>query len=149
LYCQSSSPYQESSCSFVDQGANIVCKKNQHVIVEARKSRCYVVLNRCPQYLIGPFINRSEYKRPLDVYILIYVWLYSSFVGLWPLSSFLILYTVGRTPRTGDQPVSRPLSKDRKQTKITAHRNPSFKWASNPRSQCWSEQRPALSMGPI
>jgi hypothetical protein len=31
------------------------------------------------------------------------------FVGLWPLFSFLILYTVGRTPWTGDQPVARPL----------------------------------------
>jgi hypothetical protein len=32
------------------------------------------------------------------------------FVGRWPLFSFLVLYTVGRTPRTGDQPVARPLS---------------------------------------
>jgi hypothetical protein len=32
-----------------------------------------------------------------------------SFVGLWPLFSFLILYTVGRTPWTGDQRVVRPL----------------------------------------
>jgi hypothetical protein len=32
-----------------------------------------------------------------------------SFVGPWPLFQFLNLYTVGRTPRTGDQPVARPL----------------------------------------
>jgi hypothetical protein len=32
------------------------------------------------------------------------------FVGPWPLFSFLIMYTVGRTPRTGDQLVTRPLS---------------------------------------
>jgi hypothetical protein len=31
------------------------------------------------------------------------------FVGPWPLFSFLILYTVGRAPWTGDRPVSRPL----------------------------------------
>jgi hypothetical protein len=31
------------------------------------------------------------------------------FVGPWPLFSFLIFYTVGRTPLTGDQPVARPL----------------------------------------
>jgi hypothetical protein len=32
------------------------------------------------------------------------------FVGPWPLfSSFLILYTVGRTPWTGDQPIAWPL----------------------------------------
>jgi hypothetical protein len=27
----------------------------------------------------------------------------------WPVFSFLIFYTVGRTPQTGDQPVARPL----------------------------------------
>jgi hypothetical protein len=31
------------------------------------------------------------------------------FVGPWPLFSFLILCTIGRTPWTGDQPVARPL----------------------------------------
>jgi hypothetical protein len=31
------------------------------------------------------------------------------FVGPWPLFSFLILYTFGRTPWTRDQPVARPL----------------------------------------
>jgi hypothetical protein len=32
-----------------------------------------------------------------------------AFVGPWPLFGFLILYTVGRTPWTGDQPVAMPL----------------------------------------
>jgi hypothetical protein len=31
------------------------------------------------------------------------------FVGPWPLFSFLFIYTIGRTPRTGDQLVARPL----------------------------------------
>jgi hypothetical protein len=31
------------------------------------------------------------------------------FVGTWPLLQFLNLFTVGRTPWTGDQPVARPL----------------------------------------
>jgi hypothetical protein len=31
------------------------------------------------------------------------------FVGLWPLFQFVNLYTVGRTPWTGDQPVAGPL----------------------------------------
>jgi hypothetical protein len=31
------------------------------------------------------------------------------FVGPWPFFKFLILYTVGRTSWTGDQPVARPL----------------------------------------
>jgi hypothetical protein len=32
-----------------------------------------------------------------------------SFVGPWPLIQFLILYTVGITPWTEDQPIARPL----------------------------------------
>jgi hypothetical protein len=39
----------------------------------------------------------------------IYLWLYSSFVGPWPLFRFLNLYIVGSTPWKGDQPVARPL----------------------------------------
>jgi hypothetical protein len=31
------------------------------------------------------------------------------FVGPWPFFSFLILFTVDRSPWTGDQPVARPL----------------------------------------
>jgi hypothetical protein len=31
------------------------------------------------------------------------------FVGPWPFFSFLILYTIGRTPWRGDQPIARPL----------------------------------------
>jgi hypothetical protein len=32
-----------------------------------------------------------------------------SLVGPWPFFSFLILYTIGRTPWTGDQSITRPL----------------------------------------
>jgi hypothetical protein len=39
----------------------------------------------------------------------IYLWLYSPLLDLGRFFSFLILYTVGRTPSTGDQPVARPL----------------------------------------
>jgi hypothetical protein len=39
----------------------------------------------------------------------IYLWLYIPFLDLGSFFSFLILHTVGRTPRTGDQPVARPL----------------------------------------
>jgi hypothetical protein len=35
--------------------------------------------------------------------------IYRPFVGPWPLFSFLMFYTVGKTPWTGDQPVARPL----------------------------------------
>jgi hypothetical protein len=51
--------------------------------------------------------------------------------------SFLILYTVGRTSSTGDQPVARPLPTHR----INTNRHPCLKWNSNPRSQLLSDRR--------
>jgi hypothetical protein len=50
----------------------------------------------------------------LPTYLPTYLPIYLSmalqpFVGPWPLFSFFIFYTVGRTPWTGDQPVARPL----------------------------------------
>jgi hypothetical protein len=42
------------------------------------------------------------------MYLSLYIAL-QPFAGPWPLFSFLILYTVGRTPWTEDQPVARPL----------------------------------------
>jgi hypothetical protein len=86
-----------------------------------------------------------------------YLWLYSRFVGPWPLFSFLILYTVGRTSWTGDQPVSRPLPTHRttrtqnKRTKTLMPlvglepMTPVFKWAKTfhaldraaPMIGCW------------
>jgi hypothetical protein len=41
--------------------------------------------------------------------LFIYLWLYSLLLNLSHFSSFLILYRVGKTPRTGHQPVARPL----------------------------------------
>jgi hypothetical protein len=40
---------------------------------------------------------------------LIYLWLYSHFVGSWLLFQFINLYTVSRARCTGDQPVARQL----------------------------------------
>jgi hypothetical protein len=65
------------------------------------------------------------------------LWLYSSLLGRF--FSFLILYTFGRTPWTGDQPVSSPLHCTQDSTnRINAHRHQCFKWDSNPWSQCLS-----------
>jgi hypothetical protein len=41
--------------------------------------------------------------------LLLLLWLYSPLLGLGRFFSFLILYAVGRTPWTGDQPVARSL----------------------------------------
>jgi hypothetical protein len=49
----------------------------------------------------------------LPTYLPICLWLYSPLLGLGRFFSFLIIYTVGRTPWTGDQPLARPLSAHR------------------------------------
>jgi hypothetical protein len=60
------------------------------------------------------------------------------FVGPSSFYQFLNLYTVGRTPWTGNQLVARPLPTHTGQHKhrINAHIHPCFEWDSNPRSQC-------------
>jgi hypothetical protein len=68
----------------------------------------------------------------------IYLRLYSP-CGPWPLFQFLNLYTAGRTPWTGHQPVARPLPTYRTtQYRINAHGHPCLEWDSNTRSQCSS-----------
>jgi hypothetical protein len=66
-----------------------------------------------------------------------HIWLYSPLLDLGRFFSFLIFYTVGRTPYAGDQHIARPLLIHR----INAHRHPCFKWDLNPRSQCLSGRR--------
>jgi hypothetical protein len=44
-----------------------------------------------------------------DIYLPMYVWLYSPLLDLGRFFSFLIMYTVGTILLTGDQPVARPL----------------------------------------
>jgi hypothetical protein len=51
----------------------------------------------------------STLKQRMTIYLSIYLWFYSPFVGPWLFFSVLILYRVGRTPWTGDQPIARPL----------------------------------------
>jgi hypothetical protein len=55
------------------------------------------------------FIGTTDYATAL----LLLLWLYSPLFNLGRVFSFLILYAVGRTPCTGDQPVARPLSTHR------------------------------------
>jgi hypothetical protein len=52
----------------------------------------------------------NEGASSLESFYLLIPMALQSCVGPWPLFfSFLTLYTVGRTPLTGDQPVARPL----------------------------------------
>jgi hypothetical protein len=58
------------------------------------------------------YYEHSEDKHgalKISIYLSVYLSIYGSaalFVGLWPLFSFLILYTICRTPWTGDQSVA-------------------------------------------
>jgi hypothetical protein len=65
--------------------------------------------------------------------LLLFLWLYSPMLGLGCLFGFLILYTVDRTPWTGDQPVARPLPT---QHNTHTYIHTFLKWDSNPRIQC-------------
>jgi hypothetical protein len=73
----------------------------------------------------------------------LYLWLYSPLLDLGCFFSFLILYTVGTTPWTGDQPVARPLPARTGQHKhrIKAHRHPCLKWDLKQSSQCLSGRK--------
>jgi hypothetical protein len=51
----------------------------------------------------------------------IYLRLYSPLLGLGCFFSFLIIYTVGRTPWMGDQPVAKPLPTHRKNARTDIH----------------------------
>jgi hypothetical protein len=87
----------------------------------------------------------TRVKLPSNVIALWRYWLcpiiimaLQPFVGPWPLFSFLILYTGGRIPWTGGQPVAKPLPTHRTtqtQNKRTQYRHPCLEWDSNPRSQ--------------
>jgi hypothetical protein len=87
-------------------------------------------------------IKAGDINRILTVGI--YLWLYSPLLVLGRFFSFLILYTVGRTPSTGDQPVSRSLpthTTTQTQNKGTQYRHSCLEWDSNPRSQPSSGRR--------
>jgi hypothetical protein len=59
--------------------------------------------------------------------------------GSWTLFLFPNLYTVGRTPWTGNRPFARPLPTNKR--KINAQRHPCLEWNSNLGSQYSSGQR--------
>jgi hypothetical protein len=84
-------------------------------------SRCY--LTRCINYeqlyttynipnLIKKFLSETFINWSMKASELL-LWFYSPLLGLGCFFSFLILYTVGRTPLTGYQPVARPLPTQR------------------------------------
>jgi hypothetical protein len=81
----------------------------------------------------------------LKHYYYYYYYYYGSTAVCWPwtLFQFLNIYTVGRTPWTGDQPVAKPLPTHTEQHKhrINAHRHPCLEWDSNIWSKNSRERR--------
>jgi hypothetical protein len=88
----------------------------------------YTVWGEEAMYLIHSFIHQ---------------WLYILFWTLAAFFAFIIRHTVGKTPWTGDQPVTRPLPTHR--TTQTQNRctqtHPWLEWDSNPGPQCLSGRR--------
>jgi hypothetical protein len=84
------------------------------------------------------FLNQNIVRR----YVTIYLRLYSPLLDLGRFFSFLILYTVGRTPWAGiSMWHGRYLHTEQHKHRINAHRHPCHEWDSNPRSQRSSERK--------
>jgi hypothetical protein len=97
------------------------------IVIEASRFLWWWCSNIMP--FIHSFIHSSMALQP--------------FVGPWPLLQFRnLLYTVGRTPWTGGQPVARPLLTHRTtQTQNErTYKHPCLEWDSKPRSQRSSER---------
>jgi hypothetical protein len=86
--------------------------------------------------IIKLYPESKRMTHQLLLLVSVYLWLYSPRRPQ-PLFQFLNLYTVSRTPWTGDQAVARPLPKHR----IKANRHPCLERDSNPRSQRSSGRR--------
>jgi hypothetical protein len=87
----------------------------------ASRSASYMTFSSLPSSLSKIIVRNHPVIYYSSVSVLL-LWLYSSLLGPWPLFfSFLILYTVGKTPWTGDQPVARPLLTEQHKHRINAH----------------------------
>jgi hypothetical protein len=124
---------------FVTCGCSTHCYKSK--IENATKILCrlrmFLAHLERKQLNCGPRLFFSHYI------IIVIIMALQLFTGPWPFFSFLILYTVGRTPWTGIS-----LSKGRylhteqhTQSKCTQYRYPYLEWDSNPRLQRSSERR--------
>jgi hypothetical protein len=83
--------------------------------------------------------------------LLLLLWLYSPLLDLGHFFSFLILFTVGRIPCTGDQTVAGLLPTHKTtqtQNKRTQYRHQCLEWDSNPRSQRSSERKQFMPFRP-
>jgi hypothetical protein len=97
--------------------------------------QCYLsILSRYQSQDISSIkveISRPQFASTSTVLL---IWLYSPLLGLGRFFSFLILYTAGRIPWKGDQPIARPLPEHAGEHKhtINTHRHPCLKQNSNP-----------------
>jgi hypothetical protein len=91
---------------------------------------------------IVAFVLRDYLSIYLFNYLSIYLWLYSPFVGPWPLFQFLdLLYRRSDSMDWGSaRRKAASCTQDSRKT-LNGHRHPSLKCDSNPRSQCLSGRR--------
>jgi hypothetical protein len=75
---------------------------------------------RASHFSLTFYWKRREDVFPLLLLLLLLLWLYSPLLGLGHFFSFLIVYTVGRTPWTGDQS-GRYLRTEQHKHRINAH----------------------------
>jgi hypothetical protein len=70
----------------------------------------YLLTYRAEPFLRSQGLTACAMARPsIYLYIYIYLWFYSLLLDLGRFFGFLILYTFGRSPLSGDQTVTRPL----------------------------------------
>jgi hypothetical protein len=120
---------------------------HKHVLINVINYYRNSDLDSSPTLGSRPFVLNLSLPGDLDCLLpnlSIYLWLFSPLLDLGRFFSFLILYTVGRTPWTGDQPVAKPLSTHRTSHRINGHSHPRLEWDSNPRSQHSSERRQSI-----
>jgi hypothetical protein len=114
-----------------------VCYKGKNNASGCMRTGCFREGRKQQQRVGANFImGISTIRTSLQILISLYSFT-ALLLDLGRFFSFLILYTFGRTPWTGDQPFARPLPTHR----INGHRHPCLEWDSNPRSQRSSEGR--------
>jgi hypothetical protein len=96
--------------------------------------------NAIESYCRGSRSESPNFQEPDDFCLFMYFFPPSMALQHFDLGrffSFLILYTVSRSPWTGGQPVAKQLPTHR----INAHRHPCFEWEPNRRPPAFSGRR--------
>jgi hypothetical protein len=92
------------------------CINTKILMMDRSPSGAYQTFSTSELILIrsrSKVLTHESWRTDYLIYLSIYLWLYSPLLNLGHFFNFVILYTVGRTPWTGDQPVARCLPTQR------------------------------------